>query len=88
MSDSKVVIYGVGKPASRSVISKISETLRFNNISERDFGGDVVRPRRKIGRGEKCLHQWWDVPVTPSYSTKVRILNKDKFRRNMRWRYS
>ena len=88
MSDSKVVICGVGKPVSRSVISKISETLRFNNISERDFGGDVVRPERKIGRGEKFLHQWWDVPVTPAYSTKVRILNKDKFRRNMRWRYS
>lgn len=88
MSDSKVVICGVGKTVSRSVISKISETLRFNNISERDFGGDVVRPRRKIGRGEKCLQQWWDIPVTPAYSTKVRILNKDKFRRNMRWRYS
>lgn len=88
MSDSKVVLCGAGKPVSRSVISKISETLRFNDISERDFDGDVVRPKRKIGRGEKCLHQWWDVPVTPVYSTKVRILNKDKFRRNMRWRYS
>ena len=88
MSDSKVVICGVGKPVSRSVISKISETLRFNNISERDFGGDVVRPERKIGRGEKFLQQWWDIPVTRAYSTKVRILNKDKFRRNMRWRYS
>ena len=88
MSDSKVEICGVGKPVSRSVISKISETLRFNNISERDFGGDVVRPERKIGRGEKCLQQWWDIPVTPAYSTKVRILNKYKFMRNMRLRYS
>lgn len=88
MNNSKVVLCGSGKTYPAALVSKIREATTVRTIDECDLKGDTVEPKKDVGRGNSCLHQWWDDPWKDPVDIRIKRINKinkDKLRRTFKW---